>query len=64
MVGRLRQLDHAAVVGDGLVLGDQLLGRFQLADDLLRCVPGALHGGVFGLGRLWESNPTHGKMAL
>ncbi len=41
MVGRLRHLDDAADIGGGLALGDQLLGSFELADDLIRCVPGA-----------------------
>ena len=43
MVRRLRHLDHEADVGDGLALGDQLFGCLELADDLLRRVPGALH---------------------
>ena len=36
VIRRLRHLDQAADVGHGLALGDQLLGRFELADDLLR----------------------------
>jgi len=42
----LRQVDQAVVVGDRLALGDKLLHSFELADDLLRCVHGAFHGGV------------------
>ena len=49
VVGRLRHLDEAADVDDGLALGDQLLGGLELADDLLRRVPGAFHGRVPGL---------------
>ena len=48
MVGRLRHLDDATDVGHDLALGDQLLGGFELADDLLRCMPGAFHGEVPG----------------
>jgi hypothetical protein len=36
VVSRLRHLDQAADVDDGLALGEQLLGRFELADGLLR----------------------------
>ena len=42
VIGGLRHLDDAADVGDGLALGDQLLGGFELADDLLRRVPEGL----------------------
>ncbi|MFZ4566127.1 MAG: hypothetical protein ACOYMY_06660 [Prochlorococcaceae cyanobacterium] len=34
VVGGLRHLDDATDVGDGLALGDQLLGGLELADDL------------------------------
>jgi len=44
VVGRLRHLDDAADVDDGLALGDQLLGGLELADDLIRRVPGAFQG--------------------
>ena len=65
MVGRLRHLDHAADVGDGLALGDQLLcgsllrrsRRLELADDLLGCVPGAFHGRVPG--PVWPAEDSH-----
>ena len=57
VVGRLRHLDHAADVGDGLALGDQLLGGLELADDLLRCVPGAFHGEVPG--PVWPDEDSH-----
>ena len=46
VVGRLRHLDDATDLDDGLALGDQLLRGFQFADDLLRRVPGAFHGEV------------------
>ena len=45
LVRWLRQVDQAVVVGDRLALGDKLLDSFELADDLLRCVHGAFHGG-------------------
>ncbi len=48
VVRRLRHLDDAADLRDGLALGDQLLRRFELADDLLGCVPGAFHGRIPG----------------
>jgi hypothetical protein len=65
VVGRLRHLDHAADVGDGLALGNQLLCRsllrrslrLELADDLLGCVPGAFHGRVPGL--VWPAEDSH-----
>ena len=57
VVGRLRHLDDAADVGDGLALGDQLLGGLELADDLLRCVPGAFHGRVPG--PVWPDEDPH-----
>ena len=46
MIRLLRHLDHSAEVGDGLVLGVQLLCSFELADDLLRRMPGAFHGEI------------------
>ena len=54
---RLRHLDDAADVGDGLALGDQLLGGFELADDLLRRVPGAFHGEIPG--PVWPAEGSH-----
>jgi hypothetical protein len=57
VVSRLRHLDDAADVGDGLALGDQLLGGFELADDLLGCVPGAFHGRVPG--PVWPAEDSH-----
>lgn len=47
MVVRLRHLDDAADIGDGLVLGDQLFGRRELAEDLPGCERGAFDRGVF-----------------
>jgi hypothetical protein len=52
----MRHLDDSADLDDGLALGDQLLGgpllrrslRLELADDLLRSVPGGFHGRVPG----------------
>ena len=57
MVGRVRHLDHQAVVGDGLAMGDTLLCCFELADDLHRCVPGAFHSGVTG--SVWPVEDSH-----
>ena len=65
MVGGLRHLDDATDVGDGLALGDQLLGglllrrslRLDLADDLLGCVSGAFHGEVPGT--VWPVDDSH-----
>jgi hypothetical protein len=65
VIRRLRHLDNSANVGDGLALGDQLIGGplllfekaspaqkpfgLELANELLRCMPGAFHGLVPGL---------------
>jgi hypothetical protein len=66
VVVRLRHLDDAADVGDGLASGDQRLGGplpeqppfwLELADDLLRCVPGGFHGGVPG--PVWPAEVSH-----
>jgi len=57
VVGRLRHLDDAADVDDGLALGDQLLGGLELADDLLRRVPGAFYGRVPG--PVWPDEDSH-----
>ncbi len=57
VVGRLRYLQVPADIGDGLALGDQLLGGLAFADDLLRCVPGAFHGEVPG--PVWPAEDTH-----
>jgi hypothetical protein len=57
VVGRLRHLDDTAELDDGLALGDQLLGGLELADDLLRRVPGALHGRVPG--QVWPAEDFH-----
>ncbi len=46
MIGRLHNLDHAVGVDDRLALGDQLVSRFEVADDLIECVTGSFHGGV------------------
>jgi hypothetical protein len=39
----LRYLDETADLADGPSLGDQLQGDLELADDLLRLVPGEFH---------------------
>jgi hypothetical protein len=57
VVGRLRHLDDAAVICDGLAPGDQLLGGLELADDLRRCVPGAFQGRVPG--PVWPAEDSH-----
>jgi len=57
VVGRLPHLDDAADVDDGLALGDQLLSGLELADDLLRRVPGAFHGRVPG--PVWPDEDSH-----
>jgi len=38
-------------------LGNPLLGGLELADDLLRCVPGAFHGEVPG--PVWPDEDSH-----
>lgn len=43
MVWRLAHLGLAANLGDGLALDDQLLRRFELADDLLGCAVDSFH---------------------
>ena len=57
MIRLLRHLDHSAEVGDGLVLGDQLLSSFELADDLLRRMPGAFHGEIPR--SVWPDGDSH-----
>lgn len=65
VVRRLCHLDDAANVGDGIALSDQLLGGpllrrclgLELADDLLRCVPGAFHGRVTD--PVWPAQDSH-----
>jgi len=57
VIHRLRHLDDTADVGDGLALDDQVLGSFQLADDLLRRVPGAFHVEVPG--QVWPDEDSH-----
>ena len=57
VIGRLRHLDDAADLRDGLALGDQLFGCLELADDLLGCVPGAFYGRVPG--PVWPAEDSH-----
>lgn len=54
---RMPHLDQGADVGVVFALGDQLLCRFQLADDLLGGVPGAFHGRVSG--PVWTEEDSH-----
>jgi len=46
VVGGLGNLEDATKIGDGLALGDLLISRFELADDLLERVEISYHGGV------------------
>ena len=57
MIRRLRHLDDAADLDDGLALGDQLLSGLELADDLLGCVANAFHGEVPG--PVWPVEDSH-----
>ena len=43
--------------GHWLALGDQLLGCFELANDLYRCMPGAFFSEVPGPG--WPAEDSH-----
>jgi len=57
VIRRLRHLDHKTDIGDGLALGDQLLSSLELADDLLRGLPGAFHGEVPA--PVWPDGDSH-----
>ena len=57
MVGRLGGFDRPAYVGDGFPLGDQLLSRLELVDDLLGCVAYVFHGGIPG--PVWPDEDSH-----
>jgi len=57
VISRLRHPDDTADLNDGLALGDQLLRRFQLVDDLLRREPGAFHGQIPG--PVWPDEDSH-----
>lgn len=61
MVCRLRRLLHPADIDDGIALDDRLLYSFELADDQLRYVPGAFHGGI--LGPIWQDEDSHAPWA-
>ncbi len=63
VVGGLRHLQDPSDVGDGLALGDRLLGGFELADDLLRSVTEGLS---FTLDRVPGSTSltSHGNRAV
>ena len=38
VAGRLGHIDGTANVGEGLAIGEQLFGDFELADDLASCM--------------------------
>ena len=57
VVGRLGHLNGSADIGDGLALSDQLLSRFELADDLLGFVADAFHGEVPD--PVWRDEDSH-----
>ncbi len=57
MVGGLRDLQNSAGLGDGLTVGNQLVSRFDLADDLLGCVTGSFDGGVAS--PVWPDENSH-----
>ena len=46
VVGGLGDLKDVRAFGSGVALGNQLISRFELTDDLLRCVQCPVHGGV------------------
>ena len=50
-------LNGADDLGDVLALGNELLSGIELADDLLRCVADAFHGGVSG--PVWPNEVSH-----
>jgi len=54
---RLSNKRHPPHSDDGLALGNQLLGSLELADDLLRGVPGAFDGEVPGT--VWPDEDSH-----
>ena len=55
---RIRYPEHgAADIGDGLALGDQLLGGFELADDLVSFVVYTFHSEVPG--PVWRDEDSH-----
>jgi len=60
VIRQLSHLDHATDFGDGLALGNQLLGSFELADDLFGCMPAAFDGRVPGLLRPDEDSHCSG----
>ncbi len=60
MVSRLGDFQDAADVGNGIGLGNQLISRFELADDLLRCVASSFHGGVPG--PVWPDEDSHSAL--
>ena len=58
MVGGLGDLEDTADVGNGLALGNQLISRFELAVDLLKCEDSSFHDGVPG--PAWPDEPKRG----
>ena len=57
VVSGLSNLQDTEDIGNGPGLGNQLISRFELADDLLRCVAGSFHGGVPG--PVWPDEDSH-----
>jgi len=57
VVGGLGDLENSAGVRNCLALSKQLVSRFELADDLFGCVPGAFHGEVPG--PVWPDEDSH-----
>ena len=53
----MRHLDYSADIGEGLALVDQLPGSFEIADDVLGCLPGAFHGEDSG--QVWPDEDSH-----
>jgi len=68
VVGGLSDLENSAGVRNCLDLSKQLLSRVELADDLLWCMPGALHvENPAQSGRMWtfiHPGPISGDHAL
>jgi hypothetical protein len=57
VVGRMGNLEGAADFSNRLVIGNELISRFELADDLLRCVAVSFQGGVPA--PLWPDWDSH-----
>lgn len=67
MVGRLGHFNETADFDEEHALGDELLGGFELTDDLLGCMPGTFNGqnpsksGMMGSHQPWidHRGPRH-----